>query len=150
MLTNETAEEVFNRLMKENRQWAAYQEGMRCCGHYHSPEINQAREELGKQEPVRTMVTGDGRSTTAMKDVMELCMKIDNSLSYEEVRMLNADQRRVFDSVSDCLNHLKQHEANQCSCDQKPLVNYVAGVAVLESRFSLKRSRCWWLGVAYQ
>ena len=43
--------------------------------------------------------------------------------------MLNADQKRVFDSVSDYLNHLKLHEANQCSCKQEPLLKYVAGVA---------------------
>ena len=55
-----------------------------------------------------------GEATTAMKDVMEMCMKIDNSLSYEErVSMLNVDQRRVFDSVSDYLNHLKEHEADR-------------------------------------
>ena len=71
-----------------------------------------------------------GEATTAMKDVVEMCVKVDDSLSFEErVSMLNADQRRVFDGVSDYLNHLKLHEAKQCSCNQEPLLKYVAGVA---------------------
>ena len=73
-------------------------------------EINKAREELGKQEPV---VDDDGpqvlgEATTAMKDVVEMCMKVDDSLPYEKrVSMLNADQRRVFDGVSDYLEPLE-------------------------------------------
>ena len=47
----------------------------------------------------------------------------------ERVSMLNADQRRVFDSVSNYLNHLKLHEAKHFSCKQEPLLKYVAGVA---------------------
>ena len=133
LLTDETAEEAFHRLMKDNKQCAAYHERMQVAVKARTKvkEINQAREELGKQEPLEDdgpLVKGE--ATTAMKDVMEMCMKIDDSLSYEErVSMLNADQRRVFDSVSDHLNHLKKHEADRCSFDQEPLVKYVAGVA---------------------
>ena len=86
--------------------------------------INEAREELcAQQEPVEDegpQVLGE--ATTAMKDVVEMCVKVDDSLSFEErVSMLNADQRRVFDGVSDYLNHLKLHEAKQCSCNQEPV-----------------------------
>ena len=133
LLKDETAEEAFHRLMKDNEKCAAYHEKMQTAVKARTTvkEINKAREELGKQELVvdeGPQVLGE--ATTAMKDVVEMCMKVDDSLPYEKrVSMLNADQRCVFDGVSDYLNHLKDHEAEQCSCDQELLVKYVAGVA---------------------
>ena len=135
LLVNETAEEAYDRLQMSSNQ--------RCSAHLKTTKtalklqstvkvINEAREELcDQQEPesdLGPLVLGE--DTTAMKDVVEMCVKTDDSLSFEErVSMLNADQKRVFDSVSDYLNHLKLHEANQCSCKQEPLLKYVAGVA---------------------
>ena len=43
--------------------------------------------------------------------------------------MLNADQRRVFDSVKTHLLHERSHENNKCSCnDLKPLRLLISGV----------------------
>ena len=64
--------------------------------------INEAREELCAQTRTcrRRRSTGSRRSHHSKKDVVEMCVKVDDSLSFEErVSMLNADQRRVFDGV---------------------------------------------------
>ena len=130
LLADETAEEAFNRLMRHNERCSAYLKRMQEVVKARTivKVINEAREELcAKQEPIEDegpQVLGE--ATTAKKDVVEMCVKVDDSLSFEErVSMLNADQRRVFDGVSD----LKLHEAKQCSCNQEPLLKYVAGVA---------------------
>ena len=134
LLADETAEEAFDRLMRHNKRCSTYLKRMQEVVKARTTVkvINKAREELcAQQEPVEDegpQVLGE--ATTAMKDVVEMCVKVDDSLSFEErVSMLNADQRRVFDGVSDYLNHLKLHEAKQCSCNQEPLLKYVAGVA---------------------
>ena len=43
--------------------------------------------------------------------------------------MLSTDQRRVFDKIHKHLLHQQQHEANQCSCELKPLHMFLSGVA---------------------
>ena len=40
-----------------------------------------------------------------------------------------ADQKHVFDTVTECLNHLNLHKSNKCSCKLKSLVKFVAVVA---------------------
>ena len=46
--------------------------------------------------------------------------------------MLNADQRRIFDQVSDHLNHQRRHETNGCECkDLKPYHMFVTGKSFL-------------------
>ena len=136
LLPKETAEEAYERLqMSSNEKCSAHLKKMKSAVKAQSSVkvINEAREELcGQLEPEEEdqgpLVLGE--ATRAMKDVVEMCVKTDDSLSFEErVGMLNADQRRVFDSVSDYLNHLKLHEAKQCSCKQEQLMKYVAGVA---------------------
>ena len=42
--------------------------------------------------------------------------------------MLNGDQRRIFDNVKAHLLHQQCHEANECSCDLKPLRMFISGV----------------------
>ena len=43
-------------------------------------------------------------------------------------RMLNADQKRIFDKVAHHLLHQKEHEKEKCKCDIKPLQMFVSGV----------------------
>ena len=43
--------------------------------------------------------------------------------------MLNTDQRRMFDKIHKHLLCQQQHEANQCSCELKPLHMFLTGVA---------------------
>ena len=42
--------------------------------------------------------------------------------------MLNADQRRIYDTVHKHCLHQKRHEDGQCPCDFKPLTMFVSGV----------------------
>ena len=44
------------------------------------------------------------------------------------VDMLNADQRKVFDTLRDQFLHQKKHEDGQCQCEIKPLPMFVSGV----------------------
>ena len=52
--------------------------------------------------------------------------------------MLNADQKRVFDKVIEHLTHLKLHESKNCSCEFKPLVKFVSGVAGTAKSFLIE------------
>ena len=43
----------------------------------------------------------------------------------EIVRMLNADQKRIFDNVTSHVLHQKEHEDIKCNCnDLKPKKNF--------------------------
>ena len=55
---------------------------------------------------------------------------VGNDLSLDErVRMLNADQKRVFDNVTRHLLYQKQHEDRECTCnDLKLLRLFISGV----------------------
>ena len=64
-----------------------------------------------------------GEDKLAMNDMCKMNANVGNDLSLDErVRMLNADQKRVFDNVTRHLLHQKQHEDRECTCnDLKPL-----------------------------
>ena len=112
----ETGEEAFKRMqMSSNKRCSAYLKKMKTAVNVKSTvkEINEAREELSEPAEDDQGPQLSAEATTAMKDVVEMCVKTDDSLPFEErVSMLNADKRRVFDSISNYLNHLKLHETN--------------------------------------
>ena len=60
----------------------------------------------------------------------EMNANVGNDLSLDKrVRMLNADQKRVFDNVTRHHLHQKQHEDRECTCnDLKPLRMFISGV----------------------
>ena len=62
-----------------------------------------------------------------MHDVHDMeCDTIDLS---EHICMLNEDQRKIFDRVTDHLLHQRQHECNECKYKElKPLHMFVSGV----------------------
>ena len=72
-----------------------------------------------------------GRAVDAMqdlRDMMDACVNPELALS-DRVRMLNADQRRVFDNIKNSLDHQKLHESKQCDCtSHKPFLMFVSGV----------------------
>ncbi len=75
------------------------------------------------------------RHPIVFKSAHRLPYKLDmndnvcDMLSLEDrVGMLNADQRRIFDNMKIHLLYQRQHEADQCHCDFKPLRMFVSGV----------------------
>ena len=71
-----------------------------------------------------------GEAKNAMDEVFDMNVNSDDDLSLEDrINMLNADQRRVLDKIHNHLLHQQQHEANQCSCEFKPLHMFLSGVA---------------------
>jgi len=65
----------------------------------------------------------------AMNDV-DMNVNSDDDLFWEDrINMLNTDQRRMFDKIHKHLLRQQQHEANQCSCELKPLHMFLSGVA---------------------
>ena len=62
-------------------------------------------------------------------NMFDMNVNSDDKLSLDDrVAMLNADQRRIFDGVKSHFLHQRQHEANECQCDFKPLQMFVSGV----------------------
>ena len=57
--------------------------------------------------------------------------------------MLNEDQRRIFDQVTDNLLHQRQHECNECNCKvlKKPLHMFVSGVGGTRKSFLIESIR---------
>ena len=59
-----------------------------------------------------------GEAKLVMNDMCEMNANVGNDLSLDDrVRMLNADQKRVFDNVTRHLLHQKQHEDRECICN---------------------------------
>ena len=54
----------------------------------------------------------------------------------DHVAKLNADQLRVFKSVSDHLSHQKHHENGECFCiKNNPLCMFISGVGGLSNSY---------------
>ena len=101
LLPKETAEEAFNRLLKDDEKCLAHQNKLQNAGKVSTKikEINEAREELGIEERVDHDKGPQllDEATTAMKDLANMSVKADNSIPFEErIGMLNIDQRQVF------------------------------------------------------
>ena len=64
-----------------------------------------------------------------MSDVLDMNTNSFDKLSLEErVGMLNDDQRWIFENIKTHHYHQQRHEANDCSCELKPLRMFVSGV----------------------
>ena len=108
-------------------------------------KINEARkeEELPADEDVAVEEEGIkliGEAEAAMHDVHD--MECDTIGLSERIRMLNEDQRRIFDRVTDHLLHQRQHECNECKCKElKPLHMFVSGVGGTGKSFLIESIR---------
>ena len=76
-----------------------------------SPDKNNAEDEGVKLV---------GEAEGAMHDVHN--MDIDTMDLLEHVGLLNEDQWRIFDQVSDHLNHQRRHKITNCKCKATPHV----------------------------
>ena len=111
-------------------------------------KINEARA-AEREEPVNKEDKEDpqlpGVAKSAMKDLQEMkdVANGNNALTLEErVRMLNDDQRRVFDRVKNHLMHQQEHERGECKCEKsKPLRMFVSGVGGAGKSFLIEAIR---------
>ena len=133
ILGNETAEQAFHRLL--SNQSSSHHSKLKTMLAAASTVkvINDARqaeklEEKEVEEDDEPQLLGEAR--TAMSDVLDMHLSSHDQLTlYERESMLNADQRRVFDTVKTHLLHERSHENNECLCnDLKPLRLFISGV----------------------
>ena len=99
-------------------------------------EINEARQADGEEKRANREDDDDpqlmGEAKTAMHDMADMLVNhsTPDQLSFEDrIAMLNADQKRIFDSMDSHLqHHQKQNKTSECWCDFKPLRIFVSGV----------------------
>ena len=104
--------------------------------------INEARQAESPEEKVSKDDDPQliGEAKMAMNDVVDLGANSELSLD-DRVAMLNDDQRRLFDNVKAHLLHQQCHEANECSCDLKPLCMFISGVGGTGKSFLIETIR---------
>ena len=74
-----------------------------------------------------------------MDEVFDMNVNSGDDLSLQDrIDMLNTDQRHVFDKIYNHLLHQQQHEANECSCEFKPLHMFLSGVAGTSKSFFIE------------
>ena len=134
LLSNETAEEAFNRLLPTNVDCSGYHDKLQKMLKAQSniKKINEARQADGIEEKVNKVDDDPqllGEAKTAMKEVVEINANNSDTLTLEDrITMLNDDQRRIFDKMKYHLLHQKQHEDNEGQCEFKTLQMFVSGV----------------------
>ena len=131
---NETAEEAFNRLLPHSDDCSNYHRRLQTMLNAETKvrKINEARKaeitkNLENKEHDNMQMLGEAKH--AIKDIQDMNQKIPDNLTLEQrENMLNADQKRVYDTIRNSLIHQKQHEEGQCLCDYKPFAMFVSGV----------------------
>ena len=133
ILGNETAEQAFHRLLSNQSSSHHAKLKTMLAAASTVKVINDARqaeklEEKEVEDDDEPQLLGEAR--TAMSDVIDMRLSSHDQLTLDEREsMLNADQRRVFDTVKTHLLHERSHENNKCSCnDLKPLRLFISGV----------------------
>ena len=129
----ETAEVAFNRLIGDNADLSEHHDKLQAILKAQTAvkKINEARQEQdAPAPPAEEDAFFHGEAKSAMEDLFHLneC-KSGTETVEERVAKLNADQLRVFNSVSDHLSHQKRHESGECSCTKNsPLCMFISGV----------------------
>ena len=145
LLENETAEAAFHRLMSnKSSSYHAKLETI-LVAQSNVRQINDARQAEGQEEKVSKEDDDPqliGEAKMAMNDVLDINASSFSELSLDDrVAMLNGDQRRIFDNVKAHLLHQQCHEANECSCDLKPLRMFISGVGGTGKSFLIETIR---------
>ena len=97
-------------------------------------EISKVRQADGEEKRVNKEDNDlqlMGEAKNAMDDIADMIVShsADQLGLAERVTMLNADQRRIFDTLQSHLTRQKQHESNECRCDDlKPLRMSISGL----------------------
>ena len=130
----ETAEVAFNHLIGENADLSEHHEKLQALLKAQTAviKINEARQEEqdAPAPPAEEDAFFHGEAKSAMEDLFHLNECTSGTETVEDrVAKLNADQLRVFNSVSDHLSHQKRHENGECSCTKNnPLCMFISGV----------------------
>ena len=118
----QTAENAFNQFLETCGSLKDHHESLQCMLEAQS---KVKRIDEGRKSKEGQAVPEDGNE--------EEGVKLDNASDHldleQRIDMLNKDQKRVFDKISDHLNHQHQHDAGECTCKEfKPLHMFVSGV----------------------
>ena len=128
---NETAENAFGRLLPAHGNCSAYHARLQAMlkAQQKLKAISDARKsDVADEEPSRELENDPqllGEAKSAMQDVHDMKDKSDDLTLDDRVKMLNDDQRRIFDNIKAHLLHPIKHESDQCSCTLQPLRMFV-------------------------
>ena len=147
----ESAEDAFNRHMKQNSALNTHSEKLQRMlkAKENVEKVNEARQTAEENVPMSEPMEEDegpqvaGEATSAMHDVANLQDNEDGGPSLEElVSSLNTDQARIFECIEEHFDHQVQHEKKMCKCsDFKPLNMFVSGVGGTGKSFLMKTIR---------
>ena len=108
-------------------------------------EINEHRDPIENECPKEEENNLGGLEIAgeAMNDMHEADCHDKNDFSLKErISMLNSDQLRIFQNISDHLYHQWQHEKGKCLCtDLKPLHKFISGVGGTGKSFLIETIR---------
>ena len=147
-----TAEEAFSEFLEDCDSLKDHHESLQRMLQAQSKmkEIDEARKkEDGEEVPDEDKREEEegvkliGEAEAAMQDVHDMEDNALDSLDLDQrVDMLNADQRRVFDKITDHLNHQHEHDTGKCGCKEyKPLHMFVSGVGGTGKSFLIETIR---------
>ena len=108
---NETAENAFSRLLPAHGNWSAYHARLQAMlkAQQTLKAISDARKsDVADEEPSRELENDPqllGEAKSAMLDVHDMKDKSDDLTLDDRVKMLNYDQRRIFDNIKAHLLH---------------------------------------------
>ena len=77
-----------------------------------------------------------------MQDVHDMKDKSDDLTLDDRIKMLNDDQRQIFDNIKAHLLHQIKHESGQCSCTLQLLRMSVSGVGGTGKSFLIHAVKC--------
>ena len=145
---DETPEEAFLRVGKSNSGVHLHHTKLQQMLHANTKvkEINDARHEEEKGSDHDYPELGPcvaGEVKCAVNDLNDLQHKPENRVSLEDrIAMLNADQARIFQDVSNHFTHQQRHETGLCKCsDLQPLHMFVSGVGGTGKSFLIEAIR---------
>ena len=135
---NESAENAFSKFIQSNSEIKEHHEKLskllqaqkKVCKINEHRDATEGEECSNEEADGSTGLEIAGEAKSAMHDICELTENVMDDVSLnEKIEMLNKDQRRVFDMISDHLKHQKQHEIGECLCaKRKPLQLFISGV----------------------
>ena len=114
---NETAENAFGRLLPAHSNCSAYHARLQAMlkAQQKLKAISDARKsDVANKEPSRELENHPqllGEAKSAMQDVHDMKDKSDYLTLDDRVKMLNDDQRRIFDNIKAHLLHQIKHES---------------------------------------
>ena len=145
---NETAENAFGHLLPAHGNCSAYHARLQAMLKVQQKlkAISDARKsDVADEEPSRELENDPqllGEAKSAMQDVHDMKDKSDDLTLDDRVKMLNDDQRQIFDNIKAHLLHQIKHDSGQCSCTLQPLRMFVSGVGGTRKSFLIHAVMC--------